>query len=84
VTDEEFSALLAAWFGNASRVLRPGGGFYVWGGYANFANYPSALRDAGLYFSRLDPSSALWEWRPRTDSNTHQQRSVLDWYLEVG
>jgi len=22
--------------------------------------------------------------RPRTDSNHHQQRSVLDWYLEVG
>jgi len=21
---------------------------------------------------------------PRTDSGTHQQRSVLDWYLEVG
>jgi hypothetical protein len=23
-------------------------------------------------------------WRPRTDSGTQQQRSVLDWYLEVG
>ena len=22
--------------------------------------------------------------RPRTDSNAQQQRSVLDWYLEVG
>ncbi len=52
VTDDEFTALLAAWFGNASRVLRPGGGFYVWGGYANVANYPPALRDAGLYFSQ--------------------------------
>jgi hypothetical protein len=27
---------------------------------------------------------AVWRWRPRTDSGTHQQRSVLDWYLEVG
>ena len=23
-------------------------------------------------------------WRPRTDSNPQYQRSVLDWYLEVG
>ena len=23
-------------------------------------------------------------WRPRTDSNPQKQRSVLDWYLEVG
>ena len=23
-------------------------------------------------------------WRPRTDSNPQQQRSVLDYYLEVG
>ncbi len=52
VTDGEFAALLAAWFGNASRVLRPGGGFYVWGGYANVANYPPALAGAGLYFSQ--------------------------------
>jgi len=52
VTDDEFTALLAAWFGNAARVLRPGGGFYIWGGYANVANYPPALKDAGLYFSQ--------------------------------
>ena len=43
VTDAAFGELLAAWFGNAARVLRPGGGFYVWSGYANVANYPSAL-----------------------------------------
>ena len=52
VTDEAFTALLAAWFGNASRVLRPGGAFYMWGGYANVANYPPALKAAGLYFSQ--------------------------------
>ncbi len=23
-------------------------------------------------------------WRPRTDSDPQEQRSVLDWYLEVG
>jgi DNA modification methylase len=48
----EFEALLRAWFCNASRVLLPGRGFYVWGGYANVANYPPALKEAELYFSQ--------------------------------
>ena len=52
VTDEEFDRLLMAWFGNASRVLLPGRGFYIWGGYANCANYPAALKRNGLYFSQ--------------------------------
>ena len=52
VTDAAFAERLAAWFGNASRVLRPGGSFYIWGGYANVANYPPALIGAGLYFSQ--------------------------------
>jgi DNA modification methylase len=52
VTEEEFDRLLLAWFGNASRVLIPGRGFYIWGGYANLANYPSALKECGLYFSQ--------------------------------
>jgi len=30
----------------------------------------------------FEPAAMLW--RPRTDSNPQQQRSVLDWYLEVG
>ena len=30
----------------------------------------------------FEPTALLW--RPRTDSNRQQQRSVLDWYLEVG
>ena len=33
-------------------MLQPGAGFYVWGGYANVANYPPALKAAGLYFSQ--------------------------------
>ena len=37
VSDEEFDRLLTAWFGNISRVLLPGHGFYIWGGYANCA-----------------------------------------------
>jgi DNA modification methylase len=56
VSDEEFVRLLDAWFGNIARVLEPGGGFYIWGGYANCANYPPALRRAGLYFSQ----SLIW------------------------
>ncbi len=52
VSDEEFLRLLAAWFGNAARVLAPGSGFYCWGGYANVANYPGAFKAAGLYFTQ--------------------------------
>jgi len=48
----EFDALLRKWFGQAARALAPGRAFYIWGGYANCANYPPALADAGLYFSQ--------------------------------
>jgi DNA modification methylase len=57
VTDEEFERLLAAWFGNASRVLLPGRGSYIWGGYANVANYPPHLKASGLYFSQ----AIIWD-----------------------
>jgi DNA modification methylase len=33
-------------------VLAPGRGFYIWGGYANCANYPPVLKATGLYFSQ--------------------------------
>jgi len=52
VTDEAFDILLDAWFGNMARVLLPGRGFYIWGGYANCANYPPVLKAKGLYFSQ--------------------------------
>jgi DNA modification methylase len=52
VTDEAFDNLLDAWFGNMARVLVPGRGFYIWGGYANCANYPPVLKAKGLYFSQ--------------------------------
>jgi len=52
VSDEEFDRLLAAWFGNIARVLLPGRAFYIWGGYANFANYPPVLKAMKLYFSQ--------------------------------
>lgn len=57
ISDEDFDLALRAWFGNAARVLLPGRGFYIWGGYANCANYPSALVEAGLYFSQ----SIIWD-----------------------
>lgn len=52
VSDEAFDEMLLAWFANASRVLKPGGSFYIWGGYANLGNYPAPLAAAGLYFSQ--------------------------------
>jgi len=52
VSDEEFDKLLHAWFGNIARVLLPGRGFYIWGGYANIGNYPPVLKACELYFSQ--------------------------------
>lgn len=52
VSDAEFDRLLKTWFGNISRVLLPGRAFYIWGGYANVANYPSVLKACELYFSQ--------------------------------
>jgi DNA modification methylase len=52
ISDQEFERLLKAWFGNMARVLAPGRGFYIWGGYANLGNYPGPLKAAGLYFSQ--------------------------------
>lgn len=52
VKPEAFDEMLLAWFGNASRVLKPGGSFYIWGGYANIGNYPAPLAAAGFYFSQ--------------------------------
>ena len=52
ISDEAFDEMLLAWFGNASRVLKPGGSFYIWGGYANIGNYPAPLKASGLYFSQ--------------------------------
>jgi DNA modification methylase len=57
VTDEAFTQLLSAWFGNLARVLVPGRGFYIWGGYSNCGNYPPALKASGLYFSQ----AIIWD-----------------------
>ncbi|MDZ4689073.1 MAG: DNA modification methylase [Planctomycetaceae bacterium] len=52
VTDGQFDKLLDAWFGNISRVLEPGRGFFIWGGYANCGNYPPFLKKHELYFAQ--------------------------------
>jgi DNA modification methylase len=52
VSEAEFDRLLHAWFGNMARVLQPGRAAYIWGGYANLANYPAVLKAVGLYFSQ--------------------------------
>lgn len=52
VSDEAFDKMLDDWFGNIARVLLPGRGFYIWGGYANCGNYPPVLKRHGLYFSQ--------------------------------
>ncbi len=57
VSDSDFDAMLAAWFGNIARVLIPGGGFYIWGGYANCGNYPPVLKAMSLYFAQ----AIIWD-----------------------
>jgi DNA modification methylase len=52
VPTTEFDGMLRVWFANLARVLEPGRAFYIWGGYANVANYPKPLADCGLYFSQ--------------------------------
>lgn len=55
--EAEFEDCLDAWFGTIERVLKPGGAFYIWGGYANLANYPQALKAHQLYFSQ----TIIWD-----------------------
>ncbi|MCK6486239.1 MAG: chromosome partitioning protein ParB [Phycisphaerae bacterium] len=57
VSDEAFEQMLRAWFSNVARVLAAGRAFYIWGGYANCANYPPVLKGCGLYFSQ----SIIWD-----------------------
>jgi DNA modification methylase len=57
VSDEQFAGMLHAWFGNLARVLLPGHGFYLWGGFANCATYPPVLAAHDLYFSQ----AIIWD-----------------------
>jgi DNA modification methylase len=53
ISDEAFDKLLDAWFCNIVSVLEPGRTAYIWGGYANVANYPPFLKKHGLYLSQI-------------------------------
>jgi DNA modification methylase len=57
VSEVDFDRMLNAWFGNMARVLEPGRAAYIWGGYANCANYPPVLKKVGLYFSQ----AIIWD-----------------------
>lgn len=57
VSDDAFDEMLDAWFGNIAFALEEGRGFYIWGGYANVANYPAPLKRHGLYFSQ----AIIWD-----------------------
>ena len=67
VSEEDYKKMLRAWLGNIAHVLKPGGACYIWGGYKNFANYPSALKESGLYFSQLIVWDKQWPVMTRLD-----------------
>ena len=79
MSDADFEALLLTWFGNAARVLRPGGGFYIWGGFMNLPNYPPALKAVGLYFSQ----AVIWVTEhpvlTRKDFMTNHELAFYGW-----
>jgi DNA modification methylase len=67
LSEADFDRLLRQWFGNLARVLLPGRCFVVWGGYANLSNYPSALKECGLYFSQAIVWDKEWPVLTRKD-----------------
>jgi DNA modification methylase len=52
ISDEEFRAMIRRCIENMTRVLKPGGAFYLWGGYTNLLDYPPILVECGLYLSQ--------------------------------
>jgi DNA modification methylase len=84
VSDEQFDKLLHTWFGNIARVLLPGRSFYIWGGYANVANYPPALKAHDLYFSQ----AIIWDKQhpvlTRKDYMGAHEWAFYGWKLGAG
>lgn len=84
VSDEDFARMLRAWFANASRVLEPGRSFYIWGGYANLGNYPSALAECDLYFSQAIVWNKLHPVLTRKDFMGSFELAFYGWKLGAG
>lgn len=79
VSPEAFEQLLRAWFQAVADALEPGRSFYLWGGYANLANYPAALRDAGLYFSQTIIWVKEWPVLTRKDFMGNHEWAFYGW-----
>lgn len=77
--DKEFAELLRRWFGNLSWALEPGRAFYLWGGYANVANYPQAIEEAGLYFSQAIIWVKEWPVLTRKDFMGNHEWAFYGW-----
>jgi hypothetical protein len=65
--------------GNASRVLRPDGGFDTWGGFLNLPDYPPALKVKGLYFSQAVIRVKEHPVLTRKDSMTNHELAFYGW-----
>ncbi|MFL5243402.1 MAG: DNA-methyltransferase, partial [Gemmataceae bacterium] len=79
LSEDDFGRRLREWFGNAARVLLPGRSFVIWGGYANLANYPSALRECGLYFSQGIVWNKEWPVLTRKDFMGAYELAFYGW-----
>jgi DNA modification methylase len=79
LSDEEFAKLLRGWFKNAAWALEPGRAFYFWGGYANVANYPPAIAEAGLYFSQTIIWFKEWPVLTRKDFMGNHEWAFYGW-----
>lgn len=84
VTDEQFAALLEAWFFNFSRALVPGGSFFIWGGYSNLSSYPFALKKHELYFSQAIVWNKLAPVLSRKDFLGAFELCFYGWRLGAG
>lgn len=49
---KQYEEKVLRWFKIFEYVLRPGGSFYIWGGYTNAGRFPACLTAAGLNFKQ--------------------------------
>ncbi len=75
----EFAVVLRAWFRNIGTALQPGRGFYIWGGYSNYAAFPAALEEAGLYFSQAIVWLKEWPVLTRKDFMGNHEWAFYGW-----